>query len=505
MKKIIRSRLIYIENSLLDGYLVVQNGKIEKIAQGEPEPEERQSSEYFTYLDRMILPGLTDTHCFFMGKYFQEYGKDYRSYGVEDLFLEFMNLADSPLLLGRNISDETFQRLQKKGLPNGYPIVLFHESFEEMLVNEKAAKNYQVQSGGVTMECCVHLIKEVMKDKEAFFLAYENHTKKLLKQGITAVKEIIFDTGFGFLEALLEYRKVKGILPVRTTVVSQPVAEPWNISWGIEMKNKYCFEDLRFYGYNRMLDGSMSQEEAHLKHNYYGKNFSVKTQPDYETAYRLVKEADDNGLAVSLHAQGGKAVEEAVSIFSSMKRDKNGKLQNRHSITDLEMGEVEEFKKMAESGIYAEIYPQIQSIYEDWQGKIDQVKGHAGNEFKKIWNRKGLISEGVAVSCATDLPLLFPNLPESLYHGCGGFIGESKEAFVGENTMDRVSMVNAWTSGGIENLYGSSAKLGKIKEGYEADLVIFDKNLLKEPFDLIRDSQVVTTFFKGEPVFIKED
>ena len=71
--------------------------------------------------------------------------------------------------------------------------------------------------------------------------------------------------------------------------------------------------------------------------------------------------------------------------------------------------------------------------------------------------------------------------------------------------MDRVSMVNAWTSGGIENLYGSSAKLGKIKEGYEADLVIFDKNLLKEPFDLIRDSQVVTTFFKGEPVFIKED
>jgi len=147
---------------------------------------------------------------------------------------------------------------------------------------------------------------------------------------------------------------------------------------------------------------------------------------------------------------------------------------------------------------------QIQSIYEDWKGKIEQVKGHAGDEYHKIWNRKGMVSEGMSISCATDLPLLFPSLPESIYHGCGAFIGDSEESFVGENAMDRESLIKAWTRGGIKNLYGSEEKLGRIQEGFGADLVIFDRNLLSETHDKVRDAEVLLTISRGETVFQKK-
>lgn len=503
MKKIIRSKQIFTGEGLLNGYLVVSDGMIAKVCDGVPQEEEMRGAEYLNFEEGMVIPGLVDTHCFFMGKYFQEYGEDFKGFCKEALLIDLMNRAEKKLVIGRNVSEEAFRELCHKSLPNGYPIVLFHESFEEMMVNEDAKRCYEVNTGSVTMEGCVHLIEEAMKDEKAFLKAYEKHAQKLLARGVTSVKEIIFDQGFGCLEALEMYRSKKG-LPIRMSVVSQPVAGPWDISWGARMKEKYQYGDLRFYGFNMMLDGSMSQEEAHLKNNYLGKEYSVRTIPDYAKAYTLVKEADENNLVVSLHAQGGKAVEEAVNIFATMKKDESGKLVNRHSMTDLEMGEPEEFRRMAELGIHAEIYPQIQSIYEDWKGKIGQVKGHAGDEYHKIWNRKGMVSEGMSISCATDLPLLFPSLPESIYHGCGAFIGASEEPFVGENAMDRESLIKAWTRGGINNLYGSEEKLGRIQEGFGADLVIFDRNLLSESYDKVRDAEVLLTISRGEIVFRKK-
>lgn len=503
MKKIIRSKQIFTEDGLLNGYLVITDGVIGRISDGVPQEEEMQGAEYLNFEEGMVVPGLVDTHCFFMGKYFQEYGEDFKGVGAENLMIDFMNRTENKLLIGRNVCEKDFRELCQKSLPNEYPIVIFHESFEEMVVNKEAEISYEVYTGSVTMEGCAHLIEEAMKDEEAFLMAYENHTKILLSRGITSVKEIIFDQGFGYLEALDEYRRNKG-LPIRMSVVSQPVAKPWDISWGVLMKEKYQYNDLRFDGFNMMLDGSMSQEEAHLKTNYIGKNYAVLTMPDYEKAYTLVKEADENDLSVSLHAQGGRAIEEAVKIFASMKKDESGKLLNRHSMTDLEMGEHNEFRKMSELGIHAEIYPQIQSIYKDWKGKIEQVKGHAGDEYLKIWNRKAMVSEGVSISCATDLPLLFPSLPESIYHGCGAYLGGSEEPFSIENAMDRESLITAWTRGGINNLYGNEEKLGRIQEGYGADLVIYDRNLLSESYKTVRDAEVLLTISRGETVYQKD-
>ena len=61
------------------------------------------------------------------------------------------------------------------------------------------------------------VVEYYFEDEEAFLSAYENHTGKLLAKGVTSVKEVAFDQGYGYLEALEKYRMVKDI-PVRTAV-----------------------------------------------------------------------------------------------------------------------------------------------------------------------------------------------------------------------------------------------------------------------------------------------
>jgi len=53
-------------------------------------------------------------------------------------------------------------------------------------------------------------------------------------------------------------------------------------------------------------------------------------------------------------------------------------------------------------------------------------------------------------------------------------------------------------------LYGSEEKLGRIQDGYCADLVIFDRNLLSESYDTVRDTEVLLTISRGEIAFQKD-
>ena len=54
--------------------------------------------------------------------------------------------------------------------------------------------------------------------------------------------------------------------------------------------------------------------------------------------------------------------QKVLDIYDSCQKDENGKLINRHSITDLEFSDPTDLERMGKLGVIAEIYPQIQSI-----------------------------------------------------------------------------------------------------------------------------------------------
>ena len=170
-----------------------------------------------------------------------------------------------------------------------------------------------------------------------------------------------------------------------------------------------------------MTDGSISCLCGDLKEPY---SCAPNTRCAQEVEYGLIESevlaADKEDFRFSLHAQGDAAVAKTLDIFGKCRKE-SGKLINRHAMTDVELSEPADLERMGRLGVTAEIYPQIMSIYErnDKLALIEERVGTARGKY--YWNRRKMADSGVVISCGTDLPLLIPDIPESVYHACGGF------------------------------------------------------------------------------------
>lgn len=497
---VIRSKNIFTGSELLDGFLVISDGIITRVDNGDGKEYCQETTEYIDASEGLVTPGLVDTHCFFTGLYVNSYGKDLKGCSSVTEIIELISTCDEDLFVGRNTPAELFGSLNHLELPEDIAVVIFDQDNERFVVNRKAASKYDIASGNCNLEMYWKLIEEILDDRQRLARAIKQHNIMLSSNGVTAVKEVIFDDSYGFLDALKSVRQ-EGDLNLRVSVVSQPVGHDLDIPLGKNLSRTLCHENLRFAGYNMMVDGSMSQKEADLKREYLGTDFHSLRGPEYEKIRELVTEVDRNDFRIALHTQGDRAIAKTIDILSTMKKDDNGKLMNKHTMTDLEFGDPEDFIRMEQLGIIAEIYPQIQSIYESRSEKVAMIRNAVGDDISKIWNRRALQESGTVISCATDLPLLFPNLPESIFHACGGYFQEDETPFQKENTLYRLQLIKAWTTGGAKNLFDPSEKIGCLKDGYHADVVIFDQNLLEVPMRQIREAKVMKTILEGKTVY----
>ena len=100
----------------------------------------------------------------------------------------------------------------------------------------------------------------------------------------------------------------------------------------------------------------------------------------------------------SLHAQGDAAIAKVLDIFETCRRDAQGRVINRHAITDLEFCDPQDLKRMDAMGVIAEIYPQIQSIA-DREGKLAMISEKIGMERDRYyWNRRKMADSGCTTS-----------------------------------------------------------------------------------------------------------
>ena len=284
--------------------------------------------------------------------------------------------------------------------------------------------------------------------------------------------------------------------------MSQPVAFPMNLDYGSQMREKFQSDFVRFSGFNQMTDGSISQLEGDMKTPYLCAPTCCQKEIPWTTLEEDVLNADKHGFRFSLHAQGDAAIAKSIAIFNKCQKNQDGTLKHRHAITDLECSDVLDLAKMGELNIIGEIYPQIMSIT-NRQDKIAMIEEKIGmNRGKNYWNRRKMIDNGITLSCATDLPLLFDNIPESIYHSVGGFFPEGGEAFNKENTITTAELLTAWTYGGQYNL-GQEKLLGTLEVGKLADITVLDQNVFTLAFDDIRNVKVSMTIVNGKIVYQK--
>ena len=506
---IIKSDCIFTatDTSPINGYVKVENDKISAVGQGEiPSNLLSADTKVYNYTGKTVSPGFVDVHCFFTGYVVRFLGCDLANCSSENEVIEtakkhMATISNDYPILGHNLKVKVSEELLNKEFGDR-PVVLFMEGQETCAMNTSAIQKYNFNPNRCWPEAYVKIFPYILGDKKFIKPEFIKYMKMMNSHGITSIKEMGFDDFYTFTEVLEELEK-ENALTVRVNFMSQPVDKPMNIEYGKKMRDKFKGEFVRFSGYNQMTDGSVSEFNADIKKPYNNTDTCCKQNIDWKKLGDDTRSADENNFRFSLHCQGDAAIAKTLDIYETCKRDANGKMVNRHAITDLEFSDPQDLERMGKMGVIAEVYPQIQSIA-NREGKLKMIEEKIGLERgKNYWNRRKMQDSGVTISCGTDLPLLIDNIPESVYHAVGGFFPEGGEPFNTQNMLKTNELLKAWTHGGAYNL-GDEKTLGTLEVGKKADIAVLSGNLFTTPIENIRELKVDMTVINGNIVYERE-
>lgn len=491
---------------LTDGYVAIKDNLILSVGTGDGSAFTAKTTEIYELGTRVVCPGFSDVHCFFTGYALGFAGADLnKAHSVEEVIqiLKTSPPFNESLILGRGWNSEIIDLDGSRSLEEAFgyiPVILFEKTGETCWMNNAAIERYHFTPDTCYPEAYWRLVREILGNRDFILPKFKHYMSMLNRRGVTSVKEMGFDNFYGFVDILEELEQLKE-LTLRVSFMSQPVSTGIDLEYGRKMRERFQGDFVRFSGYNRMTDGSISQLCGDLKKPYAcAPDICCAQAIDYDLIEAETLAADAESFRFSLHAQGDAAIHKVLNIYEKCKRDPKGKLIHRHSITDLEFSDPEDLERMGRLGVLAEIYPQIQSI-SDRSGKLAMIEEKIGTDRGRYyWNRRKMADSGVLLSCATDLPLLIPDIPESFYHACGAWFPEGGESFNQENALTISEILLAWTKGGAYNLYCEET-LGTLEAGKKADITVLDKDIFKVDLKDIRDVKVCLTFVDGKPVY----
>lgn len=489
------------------GYLCIRDNQIAETGLGDlPEEIRALADQVIQFEEELITPGIVDTHTFFTGYAVFHVGADLT--GVDTITecekrIEEYDVLKRPAgaILGHGwdpeiLDDGLTEELLKRKYPEK-PVILFAADRSTCIMNQKAKELYHFSPDICYPESYYRIMKEYLNDRCFIESEFADYMEMLNSRGVTTVKEMGFDDFYGFTDYLKEIEETEK-LKLRTFFMSQPVGQKMNLSYAREMRQKFTGDKIRFSGFNRMTDGTIAAYRGDLKEPYEGKDYTCAVQVPYDEIEKEVLAADKEGFRYSLHVQGNRAVAKAADIYEKCQLD-NGKLKNKHALTDMEFSDAEDIERLGRIGAVAELYFQIMSLDPGDEVKAN-IERTIGNERgKNYWNRRKMKDAGIILSGATDLPLMITSVPESVYHSCGGYL-LGGEKFQPENTITVSEILEAWTLGGQKNI-GMDEKLGTLEKGKLADIAVFNKNLNELDTKDAKEVKTVMTIMDGRIVY----
>lgn len=488
-----------------DGFVAVVGNKIAAVGPRAEAGAWTDGARVIDLGDKVVTPGFTDVHTFFTGWVLRSLGVDFSDVrsdreGVEKIHaFRADRPADAPVF-GHCWQPDRFEITEEGLLDREFPdipVVIFTFDRDNCWMNECAKQRY-----GFTPEACYaemiwrmmpeYLALPEMADK------YREYAHMLNERGVTTIKEMTFDDYYGFMD-VMERLEQEDALTVRVSMMSQPVGRGIDIPHGIAMRERFQGDFLRFGGYNRMTDRGIPSFLGELNEPYKSRpDIKVLVPVEWELIEAETLEADKNGFRYSLHCQGDGAVRHTVDLFDRCEKV-DGKLKNRHAITDLEYTSPDDLERFGAMGGITEVYAQIQSLdkKQDVLDMIDRQLG--GDRGKNYWNRRKMWDSGICVSCGTDLPLLIPDIPEAITCGCGGYFADG-ESYNEQNMLTVAEMLTAWTRNGQYNCYNED-RLGTLEAGKLADIAVLDRDVFAMPLKDVRQAKVCLTISDGRIVY----
>lgn len=243
-------------------------------------------------------------------------------------------------------------------------------------------------------------------------------------------------------------------------------------------------------GGNIYLDGSIGSKNAALAGNYKGCNHNGTLYYSQDDVNQFVLEAHAAGLQIALSCIGPRAIDQALTAFSSA-FEAVGAGNHRHRLELFVLPTSDQIENAIALGLILSMRPNYDAL---WGGSQGMYAANMGSGWQSC-NPVGQVIKQGGIVCGGSEYSVTPLNPLTSIRSC---LLHSQET-------QRISLYEAFKTYTVNGAYANFAEtsIGQIREGFQADLVVLDEDpFAVSPQDL--DSIGITMTMKnGQIVYSK--
>ncbi len=401
------------------------------------------------------------------------------------------------------------------------PVILERADGHSMLVNSFILKNSGITGNtpdpfggeiqkdprtgeptGILKETAMDLIKpgDVKTERspeeiaEKTWQGYLLAMKEARELGVTSVQ----NAGSADFEAYEKLRK-EGQLTCRIDIGKPLTGDIALLNNYKELAGKYPDEGdwIRFGYLKAFMDGSMGSGTALMFEPYNDEpTTSGLAMWNYDELEKMVVTADKMGFQIGIHAIGDKGNNLILNAYEKAQQ-LNGKRDSRHRDEHAQTLQESDIPRFAQLGVIPSMQPthciSDKKFYEKRIG-TERSKG------AYAW--RSLVNAGSILAFGTDYQVEPLNPIEGLYAAVTRKErrGEDGEGWFPEQKLTMEEAIKFYTLGSAFAQFMEDRK-GMIRNGYLADIVIVDKDLLTIPENEIMATKVDYTIVGGKVVY----
>jgi predicted amidohydrolase YtcJ len=248
-------------------------------------------------------------------------------------------------------------------------------------------------------------------------------------------------------------------------------------------------------------DGAMGSFGALLSEPYSDQpgNSGLQTTSD-DTLIKIARLAKDNGYQLAVHAIGDLANSKTLDIFEKTIGNDSHHVY-RWRIEHAQFLKSEDIKRIAEN----QYIPSMQPIHatSDMKWVVSRL-GPERAQTTYAW--RSLIEAGSIVAGGSDAPVEPINPFWGLYAAetRQDHFGQPVGGFIPQEKVTRSQALQMYTTWGAFAGFEEN-EIGRLKQGYRADLIILDRDVSRVPAKDLLKTRVLRTYVRGEQVFGNTD
>ncbi len=240
--------------------------------------------------------------------------------------------------------------------------------------------------------------------------------------------------------------------------------------------------------------------DPYLPDDAHGSNYRGEPKMDQDTLDKMVVALDREGIATKLHVAGDGAIRMALHAIAAA-RKANGNNGPLHTLAHAGYMQRADFADAAQLRAVVDASPTI------WfpGPVVDGSAAALGPRGYGIFPFKTFAQNGVAVVGGTDWKTL-PGEFSSLWEGIEGMVtrknpvGAAPGALHPEEALSVAETLKIYTLNSAQAM-GLGDKIGSLKPGKEADIIVLDQDIFEINPDRISDTRVDLTILGGKTVF----